>query len=368
MVSSKKKIKIAVLPGDGIGQDVTRATLPVFVALGVPVSLDFGDVGWAYWCTEGEAIPDRTWALIRESDTVLLGAVTSKPIAEARSERNDSLLSFEREYVSPLIQLRQMLDLYVNVRPCWSMVGDRPFRFCVIRENTEGLYAGFDYHPIPELLHQWIAKKTPWNERLADDISVSLRLQSKQGLLRLFEFAFSYAVAHGFSRVTFADKPNVLRQSSAFARTLFESVAADYPHVTADILNVDAVALWMVRRPEELGVIVAENMFGDILSDVGAGMMGGLGFAPSANLGETACYFEPVHGSAPRVASGTANPSAMFLTIAMLLQHFSYHDAAQTLRKAVQAVVREGILVTYDLGGKASTSAMAAAILERCGR
>lgn len=360
------KFKIAVLPGDGIGIDVTKAVTPVFDALDVPVELHWGDIGWEFWRTEGTPIPVRTWDLIEQVDTVLLGAITSKPQREAFNELAVEFKEANLNYVSPIIQLRQSLDLYANIRPCTSLSEKRDFNFSIIRENTEGLYAGFDYYPIPRPLHEILKEHDRWGGVSRDEISATLRLQSKKGLLRIFKFGFSYAKAHGYQRVTWADKPNVLRQSSAFARELFESVAECYPDITADILNVDAVALWMIRRPEAFGVIIAENMFGDILSDLGAGIMGGLGCSPSANIGEKLCYFEPVHGSAPRIKPGCANPCAMFLTVSMLLEHFSYLHAAKKIRQAVQLVIKQARCLTYDLGGSASTSEMADAIIEQC--
>jgi molybdenum cofactor synthesis domain-containing protein len=361
------KIKIAVLPGDGIGIDVTHAALPIFNALNIPIELELGDIGWAYWINEGTPIPRRTWDLIHRSDATLLGAITSKPPREAQKELSPILQSKNVEYVSPVIQLRQQLHLYANVRPCKNIQNSvNNFDFCVIRENTEGLYAGFDYHPVPQSLKELLNTKTPWPLIDPEDCAVSLRVQSKIGLLRLFEFAFSYANKENLKRVTFADKPNVLRKSGDFSRKLFETVADKYPHIEAEILNVDAVSLWIVKRPEIFGVIVAENMFGDILSDLGAGVTGGLGFAPSANIGEKGCYFEPVHGSAPKVKPNCANPSAMFLTISLLLKHFSYKQESAAIVQAVTSVVKEGKHVTYDLGGLASTQDMSKAIIDAC--
>lgn len=357
-------INIAVLPGDGIGAEVTMAAIPIFATLSIPVNLNFGDIGWRFWQQEGTPIPKRTWQLIKENDTVLLGATTSKPMREANLELGENFQQDKPSYLSPIIQLRQELDLFANVRPCFSIKKNEiDFNFVVIRENTEGLYAGFDYHPLPPELKSLLSAKPAWSTIDPKELSCSLRLQSKKGLLRLFEFAFHYAEKQKMQRVTLADKPNVLRQSSAFAREIFEAVASSYPHLKMDILNVDAVALGMIRRPQDFGVIVAENMFGDILSDVGAGIMGGLGLAPSANLGVKGCYFEPVHGSAPKINANQANPGAMFLTIALLLEHFGYAKEAQKINQALTQVVQEEKFVTYDLGGKASTTEMARAIL-----
>jgi len=360
-------ITIAVLPGDGIGVEVTLAAISVFKLLNIPVKLNFGDIGWSFWKSEGTAIPERTWNLIAMSDTILLGAVTSKPEREAKAELAPEFQQCNLNYVSPIIQLRQELDLFANVRPCFTIQSAASdFNCCVIRENTEGLYAGFDYHPVPEEIQELLAKNPRWQSMAANDMSCALRLQTKTGLSRLFNFAFDYATKHKMTRVTFADKPNVLRKSGNFARELFELVASRYPQIHADILNVDAVALRLIRRAGEFGVIVAENMFGDILSDVGAGIMGGLGFAPSANIGRRGCYFEPVHGSAPNVKSNAANPSAMFLTISMLLDHFGYHKEAKKIIASVAAVVADHRFVTYDLGGSATTKDMSDAIIDYC--
>lgn len=363
---ANSKIKLAVLPGDGIGREVTEASLPVFKALQLPIELTLGDIGWPYWQQEGTALPERTWQLINQADAVLLGATTSKPQREASQELAPHLQSLSLTYLSPIIQLRQKLDLFANVRPCFN-ISDKEgeFNFCIIRENTEGLYAGFDYYPLPKEIKRLIAKQPKWQHIASTEISCTLRLQTKQSLKRLFEFAFQYATDHGMKRVSFADKPNVLRESAAFARDIFESVASCYPQIDADILNVDAIALWLVKSPERFGVIVCENMFGDILSDLGAGIMGGLGLAPSANIGQTTCYFEPVHGSAPRIGANKANPAAMFLTISMLLEHFSFNQHAQKIKQAVKDVINDKQYLTYDLGGKSTTKDMANAIIAR---
>ncbi|MCA0402952.1 MAG: isocitrate/isopropylmalate dehydrogenase family protein [Proteobacteria bacterium] len=362
-----KKIRIAVLPGDGIGAEVCLAALPLFKVLDIPVELILGDIGWRFWQEEGTPIPTRTWELIKDADATLVGAITSKPEYEAKKELRTDLQNKGLAYISPLIQMRQKLDLFANIRPCFNIQNkEKAFNCCIIRENTEGLYAGFDYYPLPQAIKGLFKEDSPYQKIPNDELSCSLRLQSKQGLLRLFNFAFAFARKEGLNQVTFADKPNVLRQSSAFARVLFESVAANYSDIGANILNVDAVALWLVRSPEKFGVITAENMFGDILSDVAAGVMGGLGCAPSANIGTKNCYFEPVHGSAPGMEPNKASPVAMFLTVALLLKQFAFYKEALIVENAVRAIINEGRILTYDLGGKASLIEMATAIIEAC--
>ncbi|WP_237387885.1 isocitrate/isopropylmalate dehydrogenase family protein [Xenorhabdus sp. Sc-CR9] len=356
--------KILVLPGDGIGQEVCDAALPIFQALNLPVTLTMGDIGWTCWEKEGNPVPASTWRKIASVDAVLLGSITSKGKEEALQALPVHLREKAGNYVSPVIQLRQHLGLYANIRPVRYVEGDRkPFRCCVIRENTEGLYAGFDFRGITATTAIWL--QHPNIDKYGPDEAVwSVRLQTRFGLERLFITAFEYAKQNNYIRVTFADKPNVMRESGHFAKGIFDTIAARYPEIKADIHNVDAVALWLVKKPHEFGVIVAENMFGDILSDLAAGVMGGLGLAPSANIGCDIAYFEPVHGSAPSMAGkNKANPAAMFYTIALLLEHLGFIDEAQQINHAVDNVIREGRTVTYDLGGSATTQQMAQAII-----
>lgn len=366
-MNKKPPFKIAVLPGDGIGVDVVEAALQVFEVLNLPITYELGDIGWEFWQQKGNPVPQCTWDLIERSDLTILGAITSMPKKEAELALPKTLQNQGIEYVSPIIQLRQNLDLYANVRPCYSIKGSsEPFDFTIIRENTEGLYSGFDYHPVPRDMQTLLQGNPRWKDKNFNEVSASIRLQSREGLTRLYSFAFEYAQKNNYKRVTLADKPNVLRQSSAFAREIFESIAMQYSDIAADILNVDAIALWMIRKPHEFGVIVAENMFGDILSDLGAGVMGGLGFAASANIGNKGAYFEPVHGSAPRVKKNTANPCAMFLTISLMLEHLGMNTEAKRIKNAIATVLKLGKHLTYDLGGHASTQDMANSIIDDC--
>ncbi|MFZ4842492.1 isocitrate/isopropylmalate dehydrogenase family protein [Mycetocola saprophilus] len=360
-----RKMRIAVLPGDGIGAEVVEAALPIIEAVGLPWTLEIGDIGWEFWKHEGTPVPPRTWDLITRSAATLVGAVTSKPPREARAELDVGLRSGGRIYVSPVIQLRQRLALFANLRPVADLRGDR-FGFVVIRENTEGLYSGIDYREVPEAL--WPSVGTHPNAARSgrEHTAMSIRLQTEFGLRRIIEFGFSFAARHGFHRVTLADKPNVLRNSSELVREIFDDVGRKYPQIEGEILNVDAVGLWIVTRPERFGVIVAENMFGDILSDVGAGVMGGLGLATSGNIGSVGTYFEPVHGSAPAlVGAQRANPLAMILTIAQMAAHHGFTTQAQVINAAVRRVIvlNRADELTPDLGGHATTSAAAHAVI-----
>ncbi|WP_273788219.1 isocitrate/isopropylmalate dehydrogenase family protein [Bartonella grahamii] len=357
------KKKVLVLPGDGIGPEVCDAALMVLEQFQLPIELTYGDIGWECWKQEGDPVPQATWQKITESDAVLLGAVTSKGKEAALKELEPHLREKKLAYVSPVLQLRQKLGLFANVRPFRYIFGPRkPFHFCIIRENSEGLYAGLDFRGITSETAAWL--KHPNLEKYGlEEAAWTVRLQTRFGLERLFEYAFSYAREYGLRRVTFADKPNVMRESGQFAQEIFEKIAQNYPEIEADIHNVDAVALWIATKPEQFGVIVAENMFGDILSDLAAGVMGGLGLAPSVNVGSRISYFEPVHGSAPRIAGqNKANPSAMLYTTALLLDYLGFKDAAQQLSESVDQVIRAGKTVSYDLGGLASTRQMAEAV------
>jgi isocitrate/isopropylmalate dehydrogenase/regulator of RNase E activity RraA len=364
VTTSAATTSIAVLPGDGIGPEVVHAALDVVERLGLPLEFRFGDVGWECWRTGGDPVPAETWQLIKETDSCLLGAVTSKPPREAAAELAPHLRAAGGAFVSPVVQLRQRLGLYANVRPVRDLEHDR-FDFVVIRENTEGLYAGLDFHGLDGPL--WDTVRAHPNAEASGPAatSVTLRLQTTFGMDRLLRFGLDFARDHGYQRLTVADKPNVLRASGNHLRDRLERVATQYPEIETEILNVDAVALWMVRRPERFGVVVAENMFGDILSDLGAGVMGGLGLASSGNLGESGSYFEPVHGSAPGLAGqGRANPIATLLTFAQMFGHLGLPVPARDLRAAVREVVRRRATVTYDLGGTASTSEAAGAVAD----
>ncbi|GAA1458889.1 isocitrate/isopropylmalate dehydrogenase family protein [Williamsia maris] len=358
---------IAVLPGDGIGPEVVEAALPILDAVGVGWAVEFGEIGWGCWRREGEPIPSATWDLIERADATLMGAITSKPPREAEAELPADLQGTGRRYASPVIALRRRLGLYANIRPITDLYG-ADFDFVVIRENTEGLYAGYDYRGLDDDLWNLVGDHPGAVESGRDDTAVALRLQTRSGLDRIFRCAFDRAAAGGFTRVTLADKPNVLRASGELARERFDAIAAEHPEVEAHTANVDAVAMQMVRSPESFGVIVAENMFGDILSDLGAGVMGGLGLASSANVGGRGSLFEPVHGSAPDIAGrGVANPFATILTVGQMLAELGAPDESARVRAAVREAVQHGAVVTPDLGGTASTADAAAEVVRRLG-
>ncbi|WP_039758382.1 isocitrate/isopropylmalate family dehydrogenase [Bartonella queenslandensis] len=354
------KKKVLVLPGDGVGPEVCDAALMVLEPLQLPIEFIYGDIGFKCWQQEGDTLPQATWQKIAESDALLLGAVHSNEQAAALKERTPHLQEKSLAYVSPILHLFQQLDLFATIRPVRYIFGPRkPFQFCVIRENSESLYAGLDFRGITPEISAWLKHPnlTKYDHKEA---AWTVRLQTRFGLERLFEYAFSYARAHGMKRVTFADKPNVMRESGQFAQEIFEKIAQNYPEIEADIHHVEAVSLGIVTKPEQFGVLVAENMFGALLSELAAGVMGGLELAASAHVGNQIACFKPAHGSAAHIAGqNKANPSAMLYTTALLLEHLGFQEEATQLTKSVDQVIRAGKTLPYDLGGSASPRQMA---------
>jgi isocitrate/isopropylmalate dehydrogenase len=366
---------IAVLPGDGIGKDVTEAAMMVLKKLGLNAEYRFGDVGWKYWCEEGNPLPDRTVQLLKETDVCLFGAVTSKPADQAFQELSPSLAGEGYKYRSPIVQLRQLFDLYVNLRPCKAFPGN-PLNYregidlVIFRENTEGLYAGVEFLPLPSEVRRILEKHNPAMKRFSsekdEDIAISLRLMTKRGCHRIAEKAFEYARRFGRKRVTLVEKGNVLRETGGLMIREARKVAETYPEITLDVANVDAMAMWLVKSPDQYEVLVAENLFGDIISDLAAQLVGGLGFAASGNIGDHYAIFEPTHGSAPKYAGrGMVNPTAMLNAVVMMLEWLGEMDRSKALEKAIRQIVLEGTVRTYDMGGSASTTDMAQAVAER---
>lgn len=359
------KKKILVLPGDDVGPEICDAALMVLEPLQLPIEFTHGDIGFKCWQQEGDAIPQATWQKIAKSDAILLGAVhsSSKGQATTLKECAPQLKEKNLAYVSPILQLCQKLDLFATIRPVRYIFGPRkPFEFCVIRENSEGLYAGLDLQEITLETSAWL--KHPNLEKYGPEAAAwTFQLHTRFGLERLFDYAFSYARKHGMKRVTFADKPNIMQESGQFSQEIFKKIAQNYPEIEADIHHVDTVALGIATKPEQFDVIVAENMFGALLSELAAGVMGGLELAPHANVGSQIACFKPAHGNAPHIAGqNKANPSAMLYTTALLLEYLGFQEEATQLTKSVDQVIRAGKTLTYDLGGSASLRQMAEAV------
>jgi 3-isopropylmalate dehydrogenase len=317
--------KIAVIPGDGIGKEVMEATLHILEALDVEFDYTFADAGDEYEEISGIALPQETVDIVKNSQACLFGAA-----GESAAD--------------VIVKLRQKLDLYVNLRPVKSYPGTKSLfddlDFVIVRENTEGLYIGI--------------------EEETEDGATALRVITRKASERICRFAFEYAKKTGRSKVTAVHKANVLKKTDGLFKETFYNVAKDFSDVETDDRYVDATAMFFLTNPHMFDVIVTTNLFGDILSDEGAGLVGGLGLIPSANIGENHGLFEPVHGSAPRHAGkGTANPSAMILSAVLMLDYLEEHDAARTVENALIELLGESKVVTQDLGGSSSKMEMA---------
>ncbi|MBC7098060.1 isocitrate/isopropylmalate dehydrogenase family protein [Candidatus Bipolaricaulota bacterium] len=372
------KYRIAYLPGDGVGPEVLEAARMVLDAVGFSAEYVEGDVGWEFWCKEGNPLPERTIEILKNTDACLFGAITSKPKDEAEKELAPELRGRGLSYFSPIVALRQMFDLYANVRPCRAFPGN-PLNFrddidlVVFRENTEGLYSGVEFHPVPDEVREALSAHSPKMQRFsdvpADELAISCRIFTRRGCERIVRAAFEYAKKHGYPTVTVVEKPNVIRETSGLMVRVAREVAKDYPGIDLWETNVDAMCMWLVKNPQDYGVLVSSNMFGDIISDLAAQLVGGLGFAAAGNIGEDYAVFEPTHGSAPKYAGKyRVNPTAAVLAAKMMLDWLGETEKAQRIQGAVAQVIAEGKVRTYDMGGDASTLQMAEAIAEKAGR
>ncbi|MFC1477448.1 isocitrate/isopropylmalate dehydrogenase family protein [candidate division KSB1 bacterium] len=367
--------KIAILPGDGVGVEVTEAAMKVLEAVGFTADYTYGDIGWEFWCNEGNPLPDRTIELLKQSKCSLFGAITSKPKEEAHDELKPELKDKGLVYQSPIVRLRQLFNLHTNLRPCKAYQGN-PLNYrddidiVVFRENTEGLYAGVEYHPLPQEVYDALAKHNKKMERFGqhslDDIAVSCRIFSRKGCQSIARQGFEYAKKFGYKTVTIVEKPNVIRETSGLMVREARKIAKEYPGIDLWETNIDAQCMWLVKNPQDYGVMVSTNMFGDIISDLGAQLIGGLGFSPAGNIGDDFAVFEPTHGSAPKYTGMyKVNPIAMIQTAKMMLHWLDENDKADRIENAVAAVLKEGKVRTYDMGGSAGTMEMADAVIER---
>ena len=368
------KHKIAVLPGDGVGRDVIEAAMAVLNKLAVDAEYIYGDIGWEFWRKEGNALPDRTIKMLKETDCCLFGAITSKPKADAAAELDPSLRGKGLSYFSPIVRLRQEFDLYTNLRPCKAYAGN-PLNYrenidlVIFRENTEGMYAGVEFHPLPQtvrdalLIHPKMKafKDTPLNE-----IAISTRIMTKKGCSRIVRAAFEYARKNKRRSVTIVEKPNVLRETGGLMLGIARDIAKEYPEVPFKEANVDAMCMWLVKNPHDYDILVAENLFGDIISDLAAQLVGGLGFASAGNISDTYGVFEPTHGSAPKYAGMyKVNPLATFLAAKMMLEWLGESEKGRRLEEAIAAVIKEGKVRTYDLGGTSTTLDVGRAVADK---
>ncbi len=366
------KYRIAWLPGDGVGNDVMECARLVLDRLRLDAEYLPGDIGWEFWKSEGEALPERTIELMQQTDCALFGAITSKPKDEAAAELDPVLKDQGFVYFSPIVRLRQLFNLHTNLRPCKAYPGN-PLNYrddvdiVIFRENTEGMYGGVEFHPLPRAVFDVLSANHPKMARFEqfglDNIALSTRIMTRQACRNIVTKAFEYAQKSGRKSVTVVDKPNVLRETGGLMIRTAREVAEQYPGIDLGETNIDAQCMWLLKNPQNYEILVAENMFGDILSDLAAQLVGGLGFACSANLGDHYAVFEPTHGSAPKYAGQyKVNPSAMLLTAKMMLDWLGENDMAGRLESAVAAVIAEGQVRTYDLGGDNTSLEVAEAV------
>ncbi|MFA5123416.1 isocitrate/isopropylmalate dehydrogenase family protein [Zavarzinia sp.] len=390
------KPTIVVMPGDGIGKIVTPEAVRVLDAAGFHANYVHGDIGWDFWIREGNPLPDRTIDLLRRHKLGLFGAITSKPKAQADAELTPELKGKGLSYFSPIVRMRQLFDLDICVRPCQTFPGN-PLNFIrrkgdgfeepkvdavIFRQNTECLYSGVEWTDPPAPVRAALEthpKMAAYKKVAGKDLAVSCRIFTRTACRRIAQAAFEHAKRFGYKSVTVCEKPNVIRETSGMMEEEARKVAAEFPGIRLWATNIDAQMMWLTKNPEDYGVMVAGNMFGDIISDGFAGLVGGLGFACSANLGREVAVFEPTHGSAPKYAGlspSIVNPIATILAGCMLLEHVGQTELAERIRGAVQQVVAEGKVRTYDMlrlaggpkvfeQGAASTQQMTDAVIAR---
>ncbi len=383
------KHTVVTMPGDGIGNQVLPEALRILNAVGFDAEYIHADIGWDSWCREGNALPQRTVDLLAKHKLGLFGAITSKPKKQAEAELAPELRGKGYAYFSPIVTMRQRFHLDTCIRPCISFPGN-PLNFIrtksggafeeplvnvvVFRQNTEGLYAGVEWTNPPEPVRSALAthpKFKPFSVVAAPDLAISVRIITRPAARKICQAAFEWAKKYGYKSVTICEKPNVLRETSGMMEDEAKAVAKEYPGISLRSTNIDAQTMWLTKNPEDYGVVVASNLFGDVISDAFAGLIGGLGFAASGNIGDEVAVFEPTHGSAPKYAElnpPIVNPIAMFLSAVMMLEHVGEVEKGRRIREAVAAVVKEGRVRTYDMmripGGAKAISQGAATTVE----
>jgi isocitrate dehydrogenase (NAD+) len=369
------KHKIGWMPGDGVGQEVMVAAKMVLDAVGLDAEYQHLDIGWEFWCAEGDALPERTVEGLKEVDAALFGAITSKPKAESEAELAAEFRGQGLIYRSPIVRMRQQFDQYANVRPCKAFAGN-PLNYqddidlVVFRENTEGMYGGVEWSPVDGMIRAALETHpnfARFSEVPAAEMAFSSRIITWKGASRIVRAAFEYAQRHGYPTVTVVEKPNVLRETSGMFLDAAREVAKDFPDIEMWDTNIDAMAMWLIKNPQNYGVIATSNLFGDVISDLCAQLVGGLGFAAAGNMGLGTPVFEPTHGSAPKYfGQDKVNPIACILAAKMMLDYLDEAEKASSIERAVSQVIAEGKVRTYDMGGSTKCSEMGQAIAELC--
>ena len=323
---TKNKYQIAVVPGDGIGKEVMEAAIYILDSLDIDFDYVYGEAGDECLEKNGTALPDETLDIIRNADACLFGAA-GETAADV------------------IVKIRQEMKMFANLRPVKAYPNTKSLSdnidFMIVRENTEGLYIAGE-------------------ESFTDEGAVARRIITREAEERIIDYAFKYARENGKSKVTGVHKANVLKKSDGLFKEIFYEVAERYPDIATEDFYVDATAMYLITQPENFEVIVTTNLFGDILSDEGGGLVGGLGLIPSANIGEDGALFEPVHGSAPDIAGqNKANPIAMMLSAVMMLRYLGENEAADRFDAAILKVLNDANILTGDLGGSATTMELA---------
>ena len=360
------RYKIAWLPGDGIGPEVLEAARSVLDASGLEADYMPGDIGWNMWLREGNTLPERTVELLKRSDCAFFGAVTSKPQADAMKELTARFRGKGIKYSSALIRIRQQFDLFTCLRPCKAFSGNpgnlkEGTDIVIFRENTEGMYSGAEWDRVPQ---EFFGARGM--EKVSPNAAISLRTITRRASQNIARAAFDFAKKHGRKKITAVHKANVLRTTDGLFLASVRKVAEDYEGIALDDMYIDNCCLQLVLDPLKFDIILTTNLFGDILSDLCAGLVGGLGFAPSANIGKDYALFEPTHGSAPDIAGKyLANPIAAILSAAMMVDWLGEEKVAQNIEAAVAAVIKEGKVRTPDMGGRDGTLQMGNAIAEK---
>ena len=326
--------KITLVPGDGIGPEVTGAAISVMRAAGVQFEWESFVVGAEALSRFGDPLPQDLFDSIKRTKVALKGPVMT-PIGTG--------------FVSANVRLRKALDLYANLRPIKTLKGVKSryenVDLIVVRENTEDLYSGLEHEVVPGVVE-------------------SLKIITDRASRRIAHFAFEHAHREGRKRITAIHKANIMKMSDGLFLNCFREVARDYPEIKADDMIVDNACMQMVMDPNQFDVLLLENLYGDIMSDLGAGLVGGLGIVPGANIGEEIAVFEAVHGSAPNIAGrGIANPTALIQTAVLMLKHIGEREAADKIQNALEKILAEGQALTRDLGGDATTIEFTEAII-----
>jgi len=349
-----------------------EATRLVLDALHFDATYIHGDIGWEFWCREGDALPARTVDLLGNVDAAMFGAITSKPVKNAEAELAPELRGRGLKYRSPIVRMRQQFDLYICLRPCKAYPGNplnlkEGIDIVVFRENTEDLYAGVEFNPVPDALAATLAQLSRPFAHFAglkgDEYAISCKINTRKGSERIIDAAFAFARREGRKKVTIVHKANVVRATDGMFLEIARQVGARYPEIVFDEANVDAMTMWLLKNPLSYDVLVAPNLYGDIISDLCAQMVGGLGFGCSGNIGEKLGVFEPSHGSAPKYAGQyKVNPIATILTAKMMLDWLGEQELGERVERATAAVITQGRVRTYDMGGSATSLEMAEAI------